>query len=214
MTVDLELILQERSDMLNIKKSQQEILKKYLQLLKDKDKNTYDHSLRVSFLCHDIAQNKCIDNKAMFYAGLLHDTGKYLVDEKLLNKKDFNNEDYEKIRDHVLNGYKMLNGTFEFTSQIIVRHHRFQKDPYPQELPETKINFGSHSEVRIEYYALLLSMADFYDALISRKNSKFTDKTERDNESIKSIYEKCNPSFKEVFNNLIDDAVLTRRYLE
>ncbi|MDP2598964.1 MAG: hypothetical protein Q8P49_03985 [Candidatus Liptonbacteria bacterium] len=65
----------------------------------------------------------------------------------------------------------MLHGIHEWTAHIIVRHHRFGPDPYP-ELPPLPDYLVAKEEL-INTYARLLALADYYDAITHRDNDKF-----------------------------------------
>jgi putative nucleotidyltransferase with HDIG domain len=132
----------------------------------------YEHSLRVGILCARIAQWMLLDPKPLLFAGLLHDIGKALVDPKLLGKTDkWTKKDQKAIEPHVMDGFKLLRGKFDFSAQIIVEHHRFQPCAYPKE-PSTMLHPYSHkTEVMIGFYSRLLALADSFDAM-HRVNSR------------------------------------------
>lgn len=161
---------------LNISLENRRSIDHYLNLLKEKDKETYEHSIRVSLLGLSIAQYVHLDPKALFYAGILHDVGKLLIDKDLLKKKGrLNKKDMEKIRKHPEYAYNLLKGIYKFSAEIALRHHRFQKDSYPKKLPKSEISLPITKKRIINYYARLLSLADFYDALTSRTNKRYSE---------------------------------------
>jgi polar amino acid transport system substrate-binding protein len=150
-------------------------IKLYLQILKNRDQKTYEHSVRVGVLASKIAiyaAKPGISARMLLWAGLLHDIGKALVPPSVLCKTaNFSDEDFAAMEPHVKYGWDMLNQVHDWTAHIIVRHHRFGPHPYPKELPPLPEYLQSKAEM-IETAARLLSMADYYDALMHRNNDK------------------------------------------
>lgn len=171
-TVLLERKLQEMFDLLNISPAPRVSLNAYCSLLKLKDEATYCHCLRVALYGVKIAELLRLDIKAMFYSGLLHDIGKIMIDREILtNKTDFNEADYEKIKEHPLFGYRLLRDIHKFSAEIIVRHHRHTKG-YPETLPVSKVSYSAEDKALIEYYSEILAIIDFYDSAATRGNKK------------------------------------------
>ncbi len=211
----LENLLEQAFDDLQIKPDQRESLKTYLTIIRNRDEATYKHCLRVGLLSRDIADYYGLDAKALLYAGLMHDVGKVLVDGDTLRKKEnFTAEDYEKVKSHALVGHALLAGIHEFTAAIIVRHHRYQPNPYPAELPKPKAKFSPATMQLIDMYARLLSVADFYDAAISRDNSKFGGQINSENtEKIKELFRQHKPDDFATAEDLLRGGILNSSYV-
>lgn len=140
--------------------------------LKLKSPFHYGHSLRVGILAKNIADFMHVDPKPLFYAGLLHDIGKALVPPDTLHKTGtWTEEDRATLRPHVIDSFRLLQGAMDFTAQIIVWHHRFQKDCYPVDLPADLHEYSPGTKATIQMYGRLLMIADVWDAL-HRFNSK------------------------------------------
>jgi putative nucleotidyltransferase with HDIG domain len=154
---------------------QKEILA-YLGVLKQRDPATYEHSIRVGMKVieiADIAALPGITPKMMLWAGLLHDIGKTLIAPELLHKTSaFTQEDYAAMEPHVEYGWRMLQSCHDYTAHIIVRHHQFGPHPYPTILPDLPEYLKDKRGI-IDTAARLLSLADYYDAIVTRTNSKF-----------------------------------------
>ena len=145
----------------------------FLNLLKKHSVYSYQHCIRVALLCTNIGDYLHIDSKALFYAGLLHDLGKYNTSTNLLNKRGiWTTNDKILMRSHVLDAYDLLKGTFDFTAEVIVWHHKFQSDSYPEIMPTLLHNYSEKTQDLIKYYGRLVAIADVYDAL-HRKNNRF-----------------------------------------
>ena len=160
---------------LEIIKEQQDAIRAILAPLKMKNAATYyhyEHSLRVAFLGRRIAAFMHLDEKALFYAGLLHDVGKMLTDDKTLGKvSGWTSADTEEMKSHPMDGYRLLKGRFDFSAEIIVRHHVFQRNGYPEEPDESTHDYSKGTKATIAFCARLLALADVFDAM-HRVNEK------------------------------------------
>jgi putative nucleotidyltransferase with HDIG domain len=148
----------------------------YLNMLRTRDPESYHHSVRVGLLASKIAA-ECgiarISPKALFWAGSLHDIGKILVSPALFQKGIvFTDAEYREMEPHVEYGWRILRAIHDYTAHIIVRHHRYGARPYPARLPSLPAHLISKQEI-IDVSGRLLALADYYDALMHRKNKKF-----------------------------------------
>lgn len=176
----LERKLNEAFVLLNISPVQRLSLKTYLNLIELKDEATYCHCIRVALYGVRIAELLDLDQKAIFYSGLLHDVGKVLIDKELLTKiGNFSEADYREMKKHSLYGYYLLKGAHDFSAEVILRHHRSASGGYPKRFPRPKIAFSPETKAAIDCYAQILAIIDFYDAAITRKNGKFNGKSAR-----------------------------------
>lgn len=148
-------------------------IRKYLDLLKEKHRGTYEHSIRVGLMARRIARHRHLDEKALLYAGLLHDVGKSQVPVALLQKTgEWTPEDTAAMDAHVLHGYQLLRGTFDFSAEVVALHHQFQERKYPTEAPPFLHQHSESTRELIRTYGRILALADVYDAL-HRVNGKF-----------------------------------------
>lgn len=155
----------------------------YLEALKNKDIATFEHSIRVAYLGRDIAEfTNLVPAKTLWLPGLAHDVGKLLISPETLTKKvGFNEQDMAQMTNHVEYGCKMLLGVADFSAFALFYHHFFKsKGGYPPEADFKKI-FGTHfdswsegSKTLAKYCGRLIAVADFYDAITTRKNDKFS----------------------------------------
>jgi putative nucleotidyltransferase with HDIG domain len=171
---ELEEKLESAFTGLDVSAENVESIKRYLGLLKQKDQNTYEHSIRVGLLGMHIAYQICLDPKALFFAGVLHDVGKTAIDPEIVRKKEgFDEDDMRAMRKHSKYTYELLRGIHDFSAEVCIRHHRYQHGGYPKRLPKPRIAFSESTKCTIDFYARLLSLADFYDAVTTRENNKF-----------------------------------------
>ncbi|MBI4991660.1 MAG: HD domain-containing protein [Candidatus Harrisonbacteria bacterium] len=133
----------------------------------------YQHSLRVALLLELIAKFMNLDVKALVYAGVFHDIGKTQAPISTLEKTSgWTAKDTRVMKAHVMDSYRLLRGTFDFTAEVILWHHRFQVNGYPSKLPKKSHSFSRATEALITFYGRMLALADCYDAL-HRANDKF-----------------------------------------
>ncbi|MBI5148623.1 HD domain-containing protein [Candidatus Pacearchaeota archaeon] len=171
---NLDQRLQEEFEELHLQQPQRSRIVNFLNVVRQRDEATYEHSLRVGALGLDISKYMHLDPKVLFYAGTLHDLGKTLVDGDILRKTEgFNDADMKIIKKHPLDGYRFLKGLNDFTAEVVVRGHSHQKDSYPKYIPKPKVPFSDNTKLMINFYSRLLGLTDFYDALTHRTNDKF-----------------------------------------
>jgi putative nucleotidyltransferase with HDIG domain len=131
--------------------------------IKTKDDYTFLHSVSVCALLVAFCHSRGMDDELIREAGLgalLHDTGKALVPDAILNKPGpLTDEEFAIIRKHPEDGYNLLRQSPE-VGQIaldITRHHHERRDGtgYPDKLAGDAI-----SEL-----AQMAAIVDVYDAI-------------------------------------------------
>jgi putative nucleotidyltransferase with HDIG domain len=204
---NLEENLEKAYVQLGISQKHQGSINTYLTLLKLKDQDTYEHSIRVGLLGIKVAEHSSLDQKALFYAGTLHDIGKILISPEVLKKtKKFNKKDMKEMKKHAEYGYKLLTGVHEFSAQIALRHHKYQQEKYPKKLQRSKSEFSKDTKTDINFYARILSVIDFYDAITTRDDHKFG-KKKLNTEEIKKLLIKNHPDQGLLINKLYADKI-------
>lgn len=174
-TVPLETRIEIAFDELGIEPAQREKIRNYLAPLRAKNGTTfshYQHSLRVALVARAIARHLRLDERALLYVGLLHDIGKVASDPTTLAKTTgWTTADSREMEQHVMDSYRMLRGCFDFTAEIALRHHQFQRNRYPAQLPPPIHDHQPETWAMIVQYARVLSLADAYDALHRRNDA-------------------------------------------
>lgn len=138
--------------------------------LKTKDEGTYVHSLAVSALMMRLARSLGYGDESvreLGVAGLLHDVGKLMVPNAILNKKGgLEAEERRLIRNHPEVGYRLLKeqGNISDTILDICRHHHETLDGtgYPAGLKADQIS----PEIRLS------TVCDVFEALTSARPYK------------------------------------------
>lgn len=143
------------------------ILQVMAKVLEAKDSNTRSHSENVAKYARQIARRLgyCEEEmEAIQIAGILHDFGKIGVDEALLRKPgSLTDAEYQNIKQHPLIASIILEPLDELKAVIKdIRHHheRYDGSGYPDGLSGGDIPLG----------ARILSIADSYDAMTSRRS--------------------------------------------
>ncbi len=133
----------------------------------------YDHSLRVGHLAQSIASFVYQEPRPLLLAGTLHDIGKCQIPLDVLGKtSNWTEADALVMQEHVMAGYHLVKGTFDLSAEVLLWHHKFQKNGYPDVLPEHLHDYSHGTKVLIVEYGRILALADVYDAL-HRPNDKF-----------------------------------------
>lgn len=137
----------------------------FLLMLERKDDYTFHHSLNVAILSGVLGKWLGVggqDLKDLIFAGLLHDTGKTMVDIDILNKPaKLSKKEFEIMRYHPILGYELLRENPELPEAVrlgVLQHHeRMDGSGYPLNL----------SGGQIHYYAKIIAIVDIYDAMTS-----------------------------------------------
>jgi HD-GYP domain-containing protein (c-di-GMP phosphodiesterase class II) len=101
------------------------------------------------------------DIKKLKRAGYLHDIGKIVLEEQLLHKKPFAEEDLEKMKQHPVVGYRILNlfdDTLDLAEPVYSHHERWNGTGYPR---------GLRGE-EIPLLARILAVTETYDRVLNR----------------------------------------------
>jgi len=133
--------------------------------IKTKDDYTFLHSVSVCTLLVAFCRSLNMDAETIRQAGLgglLHDTGKALVPDQILNKPGrLTDEEFEIMRRHPSDGHKILLQTpqvGEIPLDITLHHHeRTDGSGYPDQLPAGQIS----------QLAQMAAIVDVYDAITS-----------------------------------------------
>ena len=161
--------------------------------IKNKDDYTFLHSVSVCALLVAFCRSRGVDGATTHQAGLgglLHDTGKALVPDSVLNKPGpLTPEEFSLIKRHPRDGYDILCRSPELGAPLdIALHHHERRDGsgYPDHLAGDAI-----SEL-----AQMAAIVDVYDALTSDRSYH---KGVAAAEALRKIYEWSKFHFNPVF---------------
>ena len=139
-----------------------------LRQLKNYDKTTYDHSIRVAQNSIAVTEKYpeliSIDGNVFYTGCLLHDIGKIGISEKILTKPSrYTPEEREDMEQHPLMGAHMLR---EYPKEVVLcallHHEKIDGSGYPTHFEDGEI----------PAYCEFLSVLDVLDALTSARPYK------------------------------------------
>jgi HD-GYP domain-containing protein (c-di-GMP phosphodiesterase class II) len=135
--------------------------------LKTKDDYTYMHSVAVCALMIALGKQLGLTGdglKEVGLAGLLHDVGKMMIDDEVLNKPGkLTDEEFNIIKEHPRKGWELLKDSPEITAtalDVCLHHHeRVDGTGYPERISGEKLTLFSR----------MGAVCDVYDALTSNR---------------------------------------------
>lgn len=154
------------------------------------DEYTFHHSINTTIVGLVLAIASGYSEQKLIEFGmgiLMHDIGKILIPEAILNKKTpLTNEEFERIKDHTVDGFNILrkNNDFSLLSAHVAFQHQEKWDGsgYPRNLKGKEIH----------EYARVAAIADVYEALTSKRVYR---KAVEPNEAFEYIISQSNAHF-------------------
>jgi diguanylate cyclase (GGDEF)-like protein len=183
-----------------------EFIKSILNTLREKNPREKDHSTRVATICTEIGKflgMKKHDLNLLEAIASLHDIGKIAIDEAILNKPGkLTPKEWEAIKKHPEIGYRIISTAPEYAEiaeDILSHHEHFNGQGYPRGLS------GEDIPIR----ARIVSIADAYDAMVSRRTYKEPMTHEQAILEIKRCSgTQFDPNLVNIFIDLIENGVL------
>jgi len=207
--IGLEDRLNRAFEELAIKSDHRHDIEAFLEPLKVKHLPSWEHSVRVGLLCWQIAKLMHLDQKAMFFPGILHDVGKAQVELATLTKTiGWTGHDTALMKKHSRLSYELIRDKFDFSAEVVLWHHNFQQDGYPKIHPLPLHDYGLGTRAMIPFYGRLLALADFYDAL-HRVNDKFRITDATAGEAIKHLMLENNKDQLYLINEFYEAGVFS-----
>lgn len=154
-----------------LKRAQEEIVYKLSNVTRYKDPETENHILRVGLYAQLMAKTLKLDKEdveLLKLAASMHDIGKIGIPDSILLKHDrLTEEEMQTMKEHTRIGYDILKGgdsrLSEIASIIAMEHHeRWDGTGYPD---------GKKAE-EISLFGRITAIADYFDALTSRRPYK------------------------------------------
>lgn len=127
------------------------------------------HIERVALLSEAVAMRMQMDKKAAFFAGLLHDVGKIILPADLFDGHNISAEEYAKVKEHALAGFKILSQFHYFTALCAGVHHALYKNGYGLTLNDFPKEWGLETVKKVLDISAIISVCDFIDAFTHRK---------------------------------------------
>lgn len=146
-----------------------------------------NHSEEVKDLCRDFAKQLDLSENQtirLTEAAYLHDIGKVALDKLMLNKEGrLTNEEYEEMKTHPVNSYRILNildSTVDLAEIALSHHERWDGKGYPKGLQGEEIPYLARIIAIVESYVAMVSSQSYKDpisreeALLELERSKGT----------------------------------------
>lgn len=140
-----------------------------LNTLNEKNEREKIHSEKVSKISKKIGQIMNLDEetiKELELAGLMHDIGKIIISEDILNKPSkLTPEEYQEIKRHTECGYQILRSVDAYSllaENVLYHHERWDGKGYPKGLKGKQIPLFSR----------IIAIADSYEAMTANRPYK------------------------------------------
>jgi putative nucleotidyltransferase with HDIG domain len=186
---------------MNRKSINTDIIDTIIETLHSRSAREEQHSLAVSKLCCEVgaALNLSeLEINKLKRAGYLHDIGKITLDESLLAKVALTGEELERMRQHSVVGYRILNlfdDTLDLAEYIYSHHERWDGTGYPRGLKGEQIPMISR----------IISIVETYDRVLNRSELSMEERRIADLEVIKvGAGTKFDPKIAELFTRMME----------
>lgn len=133
-----------------------------------RDRYTAFHSYNVAYYASEIGKAMGLSKKecfSLYLGGLLHDVGKMNIPKSILNKPSrLTEQEFELIKQHPYIGYSVLKHIPYLKEKgildmVLYHHEKLDGTGYPFHLKENEIPL----------YAKIMSVADSFDAMTSKR---------------------------------------------
>jgi putative nucleotidyltransferase with HDIG domain len=163
--IDLHYLYHFTSDIMDNLENKGDIFV-FLNNLRIKDEYTFSHCANVALIANIFGRWLKLRPQELISltsASLLHDVGKLVVPDSILNKKGpLNTDEFEIIKRHTTNGYNIVkdHDLPSMVKQVVLQHHeKIDGSGYPLRLRGDQI----------EPYARIVAICDIYDAMTANR---------------------------------------------
>lgn len=177
-------------------------------IMKTYDDYTVFHSKNVAYYAFQIGKSMNLPERDCFnlyIGGLLHDLGKVMIPESILNKpSQLTDEEFEIVKTHSKAGYELLKEVPYFKDNgildVVLSHHeRFDGNGYPNHKK------GEY----IPKHVRIISIADSFDAMTSKRAYKEHFKLDYAMEELeKGKGTQFDPEIVDVFISLLKEEII------
>ncbi len=152
------------------------VIKSLAAILDSRTQNITVSSMDFSNLTIEIAKElgmPLADMAMLRYASLLHDAGKIMIPDKILAKdKRLTEEEYRIVKEHTINGVKVLKPieALRPAIPIILHHHeRYDGAGYPEGLKGEEIPLGSRIMAVVDAFVSMVSKQPYRERLTAQE---------------------------------------------
>ena len=179
-----------------------EIIETIIETLHSKLPDEKRHSIVVSQLCGDIGNALHLPEPSISKlkrAGYMHDLGKIVLDESIFFNETWTEEEFIKIQQHPIIGYRILNlfdDTLDLAEDVYGHHERWDGKGYPRGLKGDEIPLLSR----------IISIAEVYERILNSENGSSDERKKKAIEAIKEGSSKnFDPVITQLFAQLIEE---------
>lgn len=157
----------------NRAKVQNDMINTLQETLHARSKREEEHSKAVQDLCCRLSVALGVSEAELTIirrAAYLHDIGKIALSEKLLHKEQFTADEYERMKQHPVVGYRILtlfDDTLDLAEAVYSHHEKWDGSGYPR---------GLKGE-QIPYYSRIMSVVETYDRVLNRTDLPLGERT-------------------------------------
>ncbi len=147
-----------KEKIINRKAVNKNMIDTIIETLHSRNPKEKEHSIAVSELCSEIGSALHLplaEIRKLKRAGYLHDIGKIVLDGSMLSKSSMSDEELEKMRQHSVVGYRILNlfdDTLDFSEYVYYHHEKWNGTGYPIGLKGEQIPLISRIIAVVEAY--------------------------------------------------------------
>jgi putative nucleotidyltransferase with HDIG domain len=178
-----------------------DVIDTIVETLHSRSEREKQHSITVSRLCGEIGKALRLPEpeiSKLKRAGFLHDIGKITLDDSILSKDSPTDEEREKMRQHSMMGYRILNlfdDTVDLAEYVYGHHERWDGAGYPRGIKGEQIPLISR----------IVSVVEAYDRILNRGDNPSEERRKKAIETIKEEAGKqFDPHIAELFVQMME----------
>lgn len=191
---------------LNRKTVNKDTINTIIDALHGKRSNEKRHSEQVEILCGRVGEALGMPKPEITrlkQAGYMHDIGKVVLEDNILGKAQLNDEEREKMRQHSIVGYRILNlfdETLDLADGVYSHHEHWDGSGYPKGLKGAAIPIISR----------IISITETYERIFEREKPKGIDiaKQFAINEIKKGAGTAFDPEIADIFIKVMSDKYI------
>jgi len=161
----------QKDKLISSRSTKNRVVKGLLNTLGTKTAETEEHTIRMTKMALDLGSKLKLDKKELnnlILLASLHDVGKVVIPEEILNKPTkLNEEEWEIIQEHPERGYRIALATKEFAQvaeHILSHHEKWDGSGYPQGLEKDEIPLLSRIIAIIDAYDVMTNGRPYQEA--------------------------------------------------
>lgn len=189
---------------INRKDVNKDIIDTIVETLHSRNPREKQHSVKVSELCGKVGIALKLPEpqiNILMRAGYLHDIGKITLDESIFSRQDLTEEELEKVKQHSVMGYRILNlfdESLDLAEYVYSHHERWDGKGYPRGLKGEQIPLLSR----------IVSIVEVYERVLSRGELSLEERKQNAIQIVKEgAGEQFDPQIAELFARMMEEKV-------